>query len=64
MIFVFHVTLKYHAIKALNGLMVSSPSRFVTILSSLVVIDHVVVERYNSFNLTRDLARPHDQKIV
>ena len=42
MIFVFHVTLKYHVIKALNGLMVSSPSRFVTILSSLVVIDHVV----------------------
>ena len=64
MIFVFHVTLKYHVIKALNGLMVRRPSRYVTIRSSLVVIDHVVVERYDNFNLTRDLARPHDQKIV
>ena len=54
MIFVFHVTLKYHVIKALNGLMVRRPSRYVTIRSSLVVIDHVVVERYDNFNLTRE----------
>ena len=54
MIFVFHVTLKYHVIKALNGLMVRRPSRYVTIRSSLVVIDHVVVESYDNFNLTRE----------
>ena len=54
MIFVFHVTLKYHVIKALNGLMVRRPSRYVTIRSSLVVIDHVLVERYDNFNLTRE----------
>ena len=44
MVFVCHVTLQDHVIKALNEFMISSPSRSVTILSSLVVIDPVVVE--------------------
>ena len=44
MIFVFHLTLQDHIMKLLNDFMVRSPSKFVTILPSLVTKDTVVVE--------------------
>ena len=44
MVFVCPVTFQDHVVKALNDLMVSSPSRYVTILSSLVVMRTMVME--------------------
>ena len=44
MVFVCHVTLEDHMIKVLNDFMVGSPSRYVTILPSLVAIDRVILE--------------------
>ena len=44
MVFVSHVTLQDHMIKALYDFMIRSLSRYITILSSLVAIDIVVVE--------------------
>ena len=59
MVFVCHVTLQDHMIKALYDFMMRSLSRYITVLASLVAIDIVVVEIYG-FSLSRDLARPHD----
>ena len=65
MVFVYHVTLKDHVIKALNEFMVSSPSRYVTILPSLVAIGTVMVDwRYNNFSLPLDLVRPRNEKVM
>ena len=44
MAFVCHVTLQDHVIKVLNDLMIRNPSRYVTILLSLVAIDPVLVD--------------------
>ena len=44
MVFVCHVTLQDHMIKALYDFMIKSLSRYITILASLVVIDIVLVE--------------------
>ena len=44
MVFVYHVTLQDHMIKALYDFMIRSLSRYITILASLVAIDIVVVE--------------------
>ena len=44
MVFVCHVTLQDHVIKVFNDLAVRSPSRYVTIIPSLVAIDTVAVE--------------------
>ena len=44
MVFACHVTLQDHVIKASNGFMVRSLSKYVTILLSLVAIDTLVVE--------------------
>ena len=44
MVFVCHVTLQDHVIKVFNDLTVRSPSRYVTIIPSLVAIDTVAVE--------------------
>ena len=44
MVFFSHVTLQDHMIKALNYFIVRSPSRYATILTSLVVIGTVVVK--------------------
>ena len=46
MVFVCHVTLQDHVIKALYDFMIRSLSRYLTILASLVDIDAVVVEIY------------------
>ena len=43
-VFVSHMNLQDHVIKALNDYMVKSPSRYVTILPSLVAIGTVVVK--------------------
>ena len=39
------------------------PSKYVTILPSLVVIGTLVVE-INHFRLSRDIARPRDQGVI
>ena len=44
MVFVCHVTLQDHVIKALSNFMVKSPTKYVTILPSLVAIGTVIVE--------------------
>ena len=44
MVFVCHVTLQDHMIKALYDFMIKSLSRYITILASLVAIDIVIVE--------------------
>ena len=44
MIFVCHVTLQGHVIKVLNGFMVMSPSKKVTILLRSVAVGTMVVE--------------------
>ena len=44
MVFVFHVTLQDHMIKALYDFMIRSLSRYITILAGSVAIDIVVVE--------------------
>ena len=44
MVFVFHVTLQDHVIKAVCGLMTKSHLSYVTILPSLVAIGIMVVE--------------------
>ena len=44
MLFFSHVTLQDHMIKALNYFIVRSPSRYATILTSVVVIGTVVVK--------------------
>ena len=44
MVFVCHMTLKDHMIKALNDFIVRSILRQVFILSSLMAIDTIVVE--------------------
>ena len=44
MVFVYHVTLQDHVIKALNDFMVRSPSRYVTTLPLFVAISNVVVK--------------------
>ena len=44
LVFVYHVTLQDHVIKALNDLMVRSLSMYVTILRHMVVIGTVVVK--------------------
>ena len=65
MVFGHHVTLKDHVIKALNEFMLSRPSRYVTILPSLVAIGTVMVDwRYNNFSLPLDLVRPRNQKVM
>ena len=65
MVFGYHVTLKDHVIKALNEFMLSRPSRYVTILPSLVAIGTVMVDwRYNNFSLPLDLVRPRNQKVM
>ena len=70
MIFVCHVTLQDHVIKVLNDFMVKNPSRYITKLPSLLVIGTVDIKAvnrqwmYNSFSLSRDLARPRDQKVI
>ena len=43
-VFICHVTLQEHVIKALYDFMIRSLSRYITILASLVAIDIVVVE--------------------
>lgn len=43
MVFVFHVTLQEHVIKALYDLMVKNPSRYVTILPSVVALDTEII---------------------
>ena len=43
-VFVSHMNLQDYVIKALNDYMVKSPSRYVTILPSLVAIGAVVVK--------------------
>ena len=45
MVFVCHVTLQDHVIKGLNYFVVWSPSRYITILPSLVAIVIVLVCR-------------------
>ena len=45
MIFVYHVTLQDHMIRALYEFMVRSSSRQVTILQSLVALGTLVVEK-------------------
>ena len=44
-VFVCHVTLKDYMIKASYNFMITSLSRYITILASLVAIDTVVVEK-------------------
>ena len=44
MVFFSHVTLQDHMIKALNYFIVRRPSRYATILTSLVFIGTVVVK--------------------
>ena len=44
LVFFSHVTLQDHMIKALNYFIVKSPSRYATILTSVVVIGTVVVK--------------------
>ena len=44
MIFVCHMTLQYHVIKALYDFMIRILSKYVTILASRTAIDTVVVE--------------------
>ena len=44
MVFVCHVTLQDHMIKALYDFMITSLSTYITILASLVAIDIVVAE--------------------
>ena len=44
MVFVCHMTLQDHMIKALYDFMIKSLSRFIAILASLVAIDIVVVK--------------------
>ena len=44
MVFVCHVTLEDHVIKALNNFVVRSPSGKIVVLPSLVAMDTVVVE--------------------
>ena len=43
-VFVCHLTLQDHMIKALYDFMIRSLSKYITILASLVAIDIVVVE--------------------
>ena len=50
-------------IKELNDFMDRSPTRYFTILPSLVAIGTVAVEIY-SFSLSRGFARPHDKKVM
>ena len=61
MILVYHVISKYHMTKGQSNIISISPSRLVTILPSLVAID-TWQWRYD-FSLSRDLGRPHDQKV-
>ena len=58
-VFACHVALQDHVLKGLNDFMVRSPSRYVTILPSLVAM-----WRYNGFSLSPDLARPRDQRAM
>ena len=51
MVFVCHVTLQDHMIKALSDFMIRSRLRYITILASLVAIDIVVVEIYLVYRL-------------
>ena len=51
-----------HVIKGSRDFKVESPSSYIKTLPSLMAIDHMVVEIY--FNLTRDLERSRDQKII
>ena len=44
MVFICPVTLQDYAIKALSNFMVKSPTRYITILPSLVAIVTVIVE--------------------
>ena len=44
MVFVCHMTLEDHIIKALHDFMIKNLSRYITILANLVAIDIVVVE--------------------
>ena len=44
MVFVCHVTLQDHMIKALYNFMIRSLSRYITIVASLVAIEIVVVQ--------------------
>ena len=63
MVFVCRVTLQDYVIKELNDFMVRSPTRYFTILPSLLAIGTVAVEIY-IFSLSRDFARLHDQKTM
>ena len=55
------MTLQDHVIKALNDFMVTSLTRYVTILAILVATVIMVVD---SFNLSRDVTRPRNQKVM
>ena len=55
------MTLQDHVIKALNDFMVTSPTRYVAILAILAA---TVIMDVDSFNLSRDVTRSRNQKVM
>ena len=63
MFLVCQVISQNHVILWPYGFMGKRESRSVTILPSFVVINIVLVEIYNGLSLSRDIARPCDQRV-
>ena len=61
MVLVCHIISQDRMTKVSSNIIGKSPSRIVTILPSLVVISTVV---HNDFNLSPDLSRPPDQRLI